>query len=247
MLIQLRKIKKIQIEVALEEIIYLEVQVNCVIVKGDYFGTIVFLKDITAQKKNIDLTIEKERLVSLSQLIGGVAHNLKTPIMSVAGGLAIIRKNTKKLNEYISNNKDDVQKLIHEIDSWNERGQTYLCYMTDVINAIKSQLKHFESNRIESFTIKDVIKDIDILMSFELKKNKCKLVQKININELEEIEGNINSLIQVLNNLISNAINAIGEDRNIVLSIYKENKSVIISITNKGDVIPQHIQKKNIC
>lgn len=234
-----------QIKVIAEEVTYFEVQVNCVIVKGDYFGTIVFFKDITAQKKNMELMIEKERLMSLSQLIGGVAHNLKTPIMSVAGGLAIIKKDTNKLYTYLSKDNDDnIEKLIAEINSWHERGQTYLCYMSDIINAIKSQLKDFDQNKEGSFTIKEVIKDIFLLMYYELKKNKCVLIKEINIDDSIEITGDINSLIQVLDNLISNAISAVKYNRNIILSVHKENKNIIFSVTNEGDTIPEHVQKR---
>lgn len=237
--------QSMQIEVVAEEVAYFEVQVNCVIVKGDYFGTIVFFKDITAQKKNMELMIEKERLMSLSQLIGGVAHNLKTPIMSVAGGLAIIKKDTNKLYLYFNDdNNDDIEKLMMEINSWHERGQAYLRYMTDIINAIKSQLKDFDQNKKENFLIKDVIKDIVLLMSYELKKNKCKLIQEINIDDSIEIAGDINSLIQVLNNLISNAISAVKYNTNITLSVYKESKNIVFAVTNEGNIIPEHVQKK---
>lgn len=234
-----------QIKVMLKEVSHFEIQVNCVIVNGDYFGTIVFLKDITTQKRNVELMIEKERLRSLSQLIGGVAHNLKTPIMSLAGGLAIIQKDTNKICTYLKDDSnDDIEKLITEINSWNERGQSYLCYMTDIINAVKNQLKDFDPSKAESFIVKDVIKDIVLLMSFELKKNKCKLIQEININESTEIHGDINSLIQVLDNLISNAIDAVNDNRNIILSIYEEHKNIIFSVSNEGDIIPDHIQKR---
>ncbi|MHC1682654.1 MAG: ATP-binding protein [Clostridiaceae bacterium] len=233
-----------QITMVTDEVIHFDVQVNCVIHKNDYFGAIIFIKDITAQKRNIELIIEKERLESLSKLIGGVAHNLKTPIMSVAGGLSIIKKDVNKLSTYLNNNdSSEIEKLMNEINSWNERGQTYLRYMTDIINATKSQLKDFDLSKIEHFIVKDVIKKIGLLMSFELKKNKCKLIQEIKIDENEEVEGDINSLIQVLNNLISNAINAVNEDRNIIFSIYKENENVIFSIENEG-IIHEHIQKK---
>ena len=54
-----------------------------------YLSTIILLKDITQIKsaletiqRNFEILTEKERLASLGQLIGGIAHNLKTPIMS---------------------------------------------------------------------------------------------------------------------------------------------------------------------
>ena len=38
-------------------------------------------------RKNQDMAIERERLASLGQMIGGIAHNLKTPIMSISGAV----------------------------------------------------------------------------------------------------------------------------------------------------------------
>ncbi len=60
--------------------------------KDIFLGTLLLFKDITQHKKdmqaikdNQDMLMEKERLASLGQLIGGIAHNLKTPIMSISG------------------------------------------------------------------------------------------------------------------------------------------------------------------
>ena len=36
-------------------------------------------------ERNQNTLMERERLASLGQMIGGIAHNLKTPIMSIAG------------------------------------------------------------------------------------------------------------------------------------------------------------------
>ena len=41
--------------------------------------------DMQTIKNNQNILMERERLASLGQLIGGIAHNLKTPIMSIAG------------------------------------------------------------------------------------------------------------------------------------------------------------------
>ena len=54
-------------------------------------GVLILLKDITQHKKDIEqiknnqeVLMESDRLASLGQLIGGIAHNLKTPIMSIS-------------------------------------------------------------------------------------------------------------------------------------------------------------------
>ena len=43
------------------------------------------IQDIKTIESNQEMLMEKERLAALGQMIGGIAHNLKTPIMSVAG------------------------------------------------------------------------------------------------------------------------------------------------------------------
>ena len=42
--------------------------------------------------------MESERLASLGQLIGGIAHNLKTPIMSISGAVEGISDLIKEYN-----------------------------------------------------------------------------------------------------------------------------------------------------
>ena len=68
---------------------YFNIEINSIKNKNTYLGTLILFKDITQHtmdmktiKDNQDMLIEKERLASLGQMIGGIAHNLKTPIMS---------------------------------------------------------------------------------------------------------------------------------------------------------------------
>ncbi|MDS0526330.1 HAMP domain-containing histidine kinase [Clostridium sp. SHJSY1] len=236
---------------------YFEIQANPVKIKKEFFGTMLLFKDITTHEKNLELIkenqiqlIEKERLRSLSQLIGGVAHNLKTPLMSIGGGNAIIKRNIEKIHKYAKENCSDMEynyleHLINEINHWQNRNKEYLIYMTDIMNAIKGQLdeNHEKSNNL-SFTVKEVLEKITLLMAFEVKSHKCDLVKDINIDDLTKINGKINSLIQVLNNIINNAIEASEEKKLIILKVYKEDNSIIFSVKNLGEKIPNEIQEK---
>lgn len=237
-----------------EEIKYFQVQANPVILNNEYLGTVIIFKDITVYKKNLELIkqnqfqlIEKERLLSLSQLIGGVAHNLKTPLMSSAGGMQIIKKDTGKIYEYIQKNCNeatDITKLVDEINDWQQRITEYLVYMSDVITAVKGQVTEYREVDESYFTIRELEEKITLLMSFEIKKSKCVFDKKLAIDSSKKIKGDINSLVQVLNNLISNAIEASKEGSVISLGAYKEDKKGIFYIRNHGQKIPEKIQKK---
>ncbi|WP_291636784.1 ATP-binding protein [Clostridium sp.] len=233
---------------------YFEVQTNPIIHNGEYFGIVLLFKDITLYKKNLELfkqnqfeLIEKERLLSLNQLIGGIAHNLKTPLLSSAGGIQIIKKDTSKIYEYIQAEYTDfeyVTKLMNEINDWQNRISEYLIYMSDVITTVKGQVKEFEQIDEDEFSIKEVINKIKLFMSFELKKHNCTLVEKLDISYDEVIKGSINSLIQVFIILLTNAIEASEENEKSIISIgvYKENKKIIFYVKNSGKEIPTKIQ-----
>jgi len=232
-----------------------EVQTNPIILNREYFGIVLLFKDITLYKKNLELfkqnqfeIIEKERLLSLNQLIGGIAHNLKTPLLSSSGGIQIIKRDTAKLYEYIRTKHDDVEylnKLMNEINDWQNRISEYIIYMSDVITTVKGQVKEFEQIEVEKFSIEELINKVKLLMSFELKKHNCKLIEKIDIGYEEIIKGNINSLLQVFNILLTNAIEASAEtkDKIITFGAYKKNKEVIFYVENFGKGIPITVQK----
>jgi signal transduction histidine kinase len=234
------------------EIKYFEVRPNPIILNHEYLGTVVVFKDITVYKKNLELVkqnqiqlIEKERLLSLSQLIGGVAHNLKTPLMGSSGGIQIIKRDTGKIYKYIEKNCSnitDITKLVDEINDWQHRITQYLVYMSDVINQVKGQV--IEISEKDYFSIKELEEKVDLLMAFEIEKSKCVFAREMNINPLQQINGDVNSLVQVLNNLITNAIEAGGNGNVVTFGVYKVDSSVIFFVRNSGPKISQEIQEK---
>lgn len=234
---------------------YFEVQTNPIINNQEYFGIVLLFKDITLYKKNLELfkqnqfeLIEKERLLSLNQLIGGIAHNLKTPLLGSSGGIQIIKKNTTKIYEYLQTEYTDfeyVTKLMNEINDWQNRISEYLIYMSDVITTVKGQVKEFEQIDEDKFSIEELINKIKLFMSYEFKKYNCILVEKIDVSYNEVIKGSVNSLLQVINILLTNAIEASekNENRIITLGAYKKDKEIILYVKNSGKEIPTKVQK----
>ena len=252
---KINNIKAIEMAVKTkDEIKYFEAQANPIILNDEYHGTVLVFKDITIYKKNLDLIkqnqfqlMEKERLLSLSQLIGGVAHNLKTPLMSSSGGIQIIKRDTGKIYEYIQKNcgdNTDITKLVNEINDWQQRITEYLVYMSNVITAVKGQVIEYSETDGNSFSIKELVEKITLLMAFEIKKSESLFVKEINIDPLQEINGDVNSLVQVLNNLITNAIEASKNGNTVTFGISKQDDNVIFFVRNLGQKILEEIQDK---
>ena len=69
---------------------------------------------------------------------------------------------------------------------------------------------------------------------------------RISLSEVQELKGNVNSLVQVINNMISNAIQAYNGKTNetIKLTISMENSNVIISIKDNAGGLPKEVSEK---
>lgn len=233
---------------------YFEVQANPIILNSEYLGAVLVFKDITVHKKNLELIkqnqfqlIEKERLLSLSQLIGGIAHNLKTPLMSSSGGIQIIKRDTGKIYEFVQEScreTAEIKELVDEINDWQKRIIDYLIYMSNVITAVKGQVTEYSEATGGNFSIKELEEKITLLMAFEIKRSKCVFVKELNIDPLQRIKGDVNSLVQVLNNLITNAIEASKEGNKITFGAYKADGNVIFFVKNMGQKISEEIQSK---
>ena len=211
---------------------YFHIEINSIKEKNTYLGSLILLKDITQHthdmqtiKENQEIIVEQERLASLGQMIGGIAHNLKTPIMSIAGAAEGLSDLT---NEYRSSVGDpevtveDHHAIANDMDEWITKIRTHLSYMSDIITAVKGQAVNFADNMINGFTVDELVKHVDILMKHELKNALINMNTTVDLDKKTKVDGNINSLVQVINNIISNAIQAYNgktnQDINFVLA-----------------------------
>lgn len=235
---------------------YFTVEINNILVKGNSLGILMLFKDITqhkldmqALKDNQDILIERERLASLGQLIGGIAHNLKSPIMSISGATEGLTDLIKEYEESIVDKDvtiDDHLAIANDMRDWISKIKSYLEYMSDIITAVKGQAVALSENTVDSFTVEELTKRVDILMKHELKKALITLNLDLKVPTSLMIHGNISGLVQVINNMISNAIQAYKgkEGQTIDLIITQEKNDVIVSVRDYAGGLPKEVQEK---
>lgn len=238
---------------------YFSIDVSPILKNDSYIGTLIILKDVTEKehdklkiKANQDLLVEQERLASLGQMIGGIAHNLKTPIFSVSGGLEGLSDLIKEFDESIDDpevTSDDMHDIAKDMREWISKLKEHISYMSDVITTVKGQTVTMSESQNSKFTIKELFDHVMILMQHELKEQLTTLNISNNVPYNASIFGNINSLVQVINNLISNAIEAyMLTDKEKIINLsanYNEaDKHIIISIQDFGPGLPEKVQQK---
>ncbi len=231
---------------------------NLPITSNDEFGDLTIsynkiqnltISHIKQIEYNQDKLMEQERLASLGQLIGGIAHNLKTPIMSISGATRGLEDLIQEYNDSIGDlevTNEDHYEIAGEMDEWIKKIKIYTEYMSDIITTVKGQVVALSNISNDSFTIEELLKSVDILMKHELKNALISLNIISHIPNNLSLNGNINSLVQVINNMISNSIQAYNGKTNekIDLILKEENNNLIISIKDYASGIPKEIQDK---
>ena len=235
---------------------YFTVEINAIKQKGQFLGTLILFKDITQHmqdmqtiKNNQDMLMERERLASLGQLIGGIAHNLKTPIMSIAGASEGLTDLTKEYEASIGDPEvtiEDHHEIAHDMYKWINKIKEYTEYMSDVITAVKGQAVTLSAEQAISFNLDELVKRVDILMKHELKNALINLNIKMDVDPEFMLKGNINSLVQVINNMISNAIQAYNGKTNqeIDLILAQSENNIIISVKDYAGGLPDKVKDK---
>ncbi len=237
---------------------YFSVEISGIVSEQNLLGILILFKDTTQHmldlqtiSNNQETLMEKERLASLGQLIGGIAHNLKTPIMSISGAAEGLNDLIKEYDTSIGDpevNEQDHHEIAKDMSTWIAKIKTHTEYMSDVITAVKGQAVTLSTDNDISFTVEELLKRINILMKHELKNAIIYLNVSMKADENTIIHGDVNSLVQVINNMISNAIQAYNgkPEQTIDLIVEKddEHNNLIISIKDYGSGIPKSVKDK---
>lgn len=231
---------------------FFTVEISPIHSRKSIIACLILFKDITEHKKNIEaikeqqaILIEQERLASLGQLIGGIAHNLKTPIMSISGGIEALKDLAYEYRDSIGDKSvtdQDHREIATEMLTWLDKMKPYCAYMSDVISAVKGQAVQMISTGTVKFTVDEVIKRVELLLKHELKRYHCVLNINSHVDAGTEIKGEVNNLVQVFDNIIINAMQAYdGKEGTIDLEIVRSGDNVEFTFKDYGKGIPKNV------
>ncbi len=219
-------------------------------------GFVVLFKDVTQLKRSMqqlqesqERMMEQERLAVLGQMIGGLAHNLKTPVMSVSGCISAVEALVDECEESLGDpqvTEADFREIYGEMRDWFQKMRDSSSYMSDIITAIKGQAANVNTDEESTFTIEEMLKRSTLLMRHEFLRSGCQM--EVRYDRCREIvlRGDINNLIQVLANLLSNAIYAQNQagGGKIVVQIGYDEENLNISVKDHGTGVSPAVRGK---
>ncbi len=117
--------------------------------------------------------------------------------------------------------------------------------MSDIISTVKDQAVQMNISSEMEFTVDELIKRVEILMKHELNLNHCQLIILNSLKNNVYIKGDINSLVQVFNNFIINAIDSYNnKGGNVVFSVDLRDSHLLFGIKDFGSGIPADVQSR---
>ena len=237
-------------------ICYYVVEINPLIINNKAFGYTILFRDVTEMKadmqkikENQTRLIENERLIFLGQMVGGIAHNLKTPIMSISGSASAVKRLVEECKESLGDSdicEDDYREIYGEIDEWLDRTKTACDYMSDIIQTVKGQASNANMSETSWFSVDNTVKQVILLLRHELLNSGCSLKTESDFDIKNVlIYGDINNLVQVMSTLVANSIDAQKENGNhdIIFSVEKTDEGLKLKVKDYGYGITETVKK----
>ena len=155
------------------------------------------------------------------ELLANVSHDLKTPLTMIKAYAELIRDVTHKDKEKMNKNLDTI---IEETDRLN-------ILVNDILELSKIN-SNTQPLNIEKFDINELIKSIIKRYEIYIEKDNYKIEYKEKENII--VSADKKRIEQVIYNLINNAINYTGEDKQIYINLIEEKKNIKIEIKDTG-------------
>ena len=203
----------------------------------DYLGTVILIRDITAEK-------EVDRMKT--DFISTVSHELRTPLTSVLGFAKLIQKkldesifpliqtDDKKVNRTVRQVTENIEIIVSE-------GSRLTKLINEVLDIAKIEAGQMQWN-MDNLAITEVIDRAFAATSALFEQKGLLLVQEI-ASDMPNVYGDRDRLIQVVINLISNAVK-FTERGSITCRVKQDNQSIMVSVIDQGVGISESDQPK---
>ncbi|OYQ62829.1 transcriptional regulator [Pseudanabaena sp. SR411] len=203
----------------------------------NYLGTVILIRDITAEK-------EVDRMKT--DFISTVSHELRTPLTSVLGFAKLIQKkleesifpliqtDDKKVNRSVRQVTENIEIIVSE-------GTRLTKLINEVLDVAKIEAGKMQWN-MQPMAITEVIDRAFSATSALFEQKGLAPVREIEA-DLPDIYGDKDRLIQVVINLISNAVK-FTEQGCITCRVRRDNQFIVVSVVDQGVGISESDQPK---
>lgn len=190
---------------------------------------VIVFRDVTKERQLQQQVFQSEKMSSIGQIAGGVAHEMNTPLAAVIFNAHLLQ--TMPLPE-------EAKPILRLVESsatrCKEIAQTLMGYVRPTrIGA-----------RLETVALASVLEQVMMLVGAMLSGDGVEVVR--DIREAPKVRGNADELSQIFVNLLANAWDAVAgrPNKKIILRLYAQNGQAVVEVEDNGEGIsPANISR----
>ena len=193
-------------------------------------SVVILVEDVTEQRAMEAQLIQNEKMASIGQLVSGVAHELNNPLTSIAGLAELLLEPAMRV-------PDPTREHLRVIHDQAERAA----------RIVRNLLTFARPSTLakEAVDLNDVVGRTALLISYELRLRGIELERKLD-PEPVRVVGDRYELQQVLLNLLTNAVHAVGglpadRTRRITLATSRTGGHATLRVRDTGPGIPPEL------
>jgi signal transduction histidine kinase len=178
------------------------------------------------------------KLATLGELSSGMAHEINNPLTVLMSRLRRLRQKLEK-GESIS--KEEQVESLKKAEGQSER-------IASIIRTFKNFSRNGTEDPLESVPLRSLLQDVEELCSDRAQKAKVEL-RGLHLNEQLLVACRASEIVQVLVNLVGNAVEAIEETEQtgwvqVDVKTSPEDSMCAIRVFDSGPGVPPAIEKK---
>ncbi|MFQ6067503.1 MAG: sensor histidine kinase [bacterium] len=168
--------------------------------------------------------VQKERLAAMGEMAAGLAHEIRNPLAAIRNSIYFLQTVTS------SKEKKKVGKHLKIIDKEIDETASIIEELLDFTREVKVELSSINVDDL----IKESLKSCSIPRKIRLTKKLGKDLPRIRLDKIQ--------MRQALNNIITNAVQAMPQGGELKIASKVDGQHLFISVSDTGEGIP----KKNL-
>ncbi|MDD1791638.1 response regulator [Enterovibrio sp. ZSDZ42] len=208
-------------------------------------STLKQLKD--AQKQ----LVQSEKLASLGQIVAGVAHEINNPISFIVGNGHVLQRNIDRINQYLDcvheqplNEEIIEQRQSLKVDTASSDLKPAINDILEAagrVSAIVEDLSLFSAQQQTETTLVNLSSVVSLAVKWVSASRQCMNIITLEIDENATALGHKGQLVQVIVNVLNNALDAskCRTKPKVIIQCGANNNTGWISVTDNGTGIDE--------
>jgi len=205
---------------------------------GEIAGVVALSNDVSEVRRLQANAIQNDRVIALGTLAASVAHEINNPLTYMLGHARMLQETLENADQVVTGLKGAEGDVLRELVARMRHMLEPICCGTERIAAITRDLRTFSRPGPDEAAIVDVRAVVETVLQLVGKELEARARLSVDLRETAAVRGNQARLVQVILNLVVNAMQALPSDRpeesEISVSTRNDGGDVVIEVGDSG-------------